>query len=500
MGRGRRPSETIIAPGFIPGKHDDPLGALLPTFGCDSAPRRGIAPEWGLGRAPAAFWPRDESRGYDCSAKRRRQSQICRAPDPYHWLEDPGSPETKSWLASENAYSSHHFAQLAGRESLAGRLGELMQIDLTSTPIEREGRYFFSKKAANEDLWSVYYRDGINSEDALLLDPYQFSDDKTAAVFLFGVSADGKFAAYGVRRSGQDEVEVRIRDVDDGEDIADRLPKGLYSGLSFTKDNKGFYYARRDRQNGSRIYRRQIGSDPSEDQVVFGEGYGPDVFLSLSVSDRGDYLLINAQHGWARNEVWVLKLSGQQPARPIVRDLEALFQPQWAGPNLLALQTGWNASNRRILLVDVEKPSEDQWREVVPESADAIQRFSVIDGKLFVGYLHNVATRIRIFTLEGEPAGEVRLPEISSGAISGRWNSRDAFLSFSSFADPGKVNLYDARTGEQKVWFEPRAPVDGQAFETKQVWYESKETSRSSSMIRRHYLTRSHWRTLPRST
>ncbi len=377
----------------------------------------------------------------DCSAKRRRQSQICRAPDPYHWLEDPGSPETKSWLASENAYSSHHFAQLAGRESLAGRLGELMQIDLTSTPIEREGRYFFSKKAANEDLWSVYYRDGIDSEDALLLDPYQFSDDKTAAVFLFGVSADGKFAAYGVRRSGQDEVEVRIRDVDDGEDIADRLPKGLYSGLSFTKDNKAFYYARRDRQNGSRIYRRQIGSDPSEDQVVFGEGYGPDVFLSLSVSDRGDYLLINAQHGWARNEVWVLKLSGQQPARPIVRDLEALFQPQWAGPNLLALQTGWNASNRRILLVDVEKPSEDQWREVVPESADAIQRFSVIDGKLFVGYLHNVATRIRIFTLEGEPAGEVRLPEISSGAISGRWNSRDAFLSFSSFTDPGKVNL-----------------------------------------------------------
>jgi prolyl oligopeptidase len=126
-------------------------------------------------------------------------------------------------------------------------------------------------------------------------------------------------------------------------------------------------------------------------------------------------------------------------------------------------------------MIDVEKPSPDDWREVIPELEDAIQTFSVIDDKLFVTYLHNVTTQIRIFTLEGKPVGEVPLPANSSGWISGRWNSQEAFLSYSSFALPEKSYRYDASTGEQQLWFDSQVPVDVDSFQTRQVWYRSKD-------------------------
>ena len=398
--------------------------------------------------------------------------------DPCHWLEDMESPQTRSWLAAENAYSSSHFERLGGRELVRQRLRELMRIDQTNAPYERGGRYFSSKRRAKEDLWSVYYREGIDSEDKLLIDPSALSDDKTVSVHLFGVSHDGELAAYGVRGSGQDEVRIRILDVNSGKEIAESLPKGLYGSVSFTEDKRAFFYSLRDREAGARIYRHEIGTDSSKDRVVFGEGYGPDVFLSASVADQGDYLLITAQHGWARNEIWIQKLPGNQPPRAIVRDVEALFRPVWASPRQLAVQTGWEAPNRRILMIDVEKPSRDEWREVVPEGEDAIQSFSVIAGKLFVNYLHNVAAKIRVFTLEGKPEDEVKLPENSSGWISGRWNSDEAFMGYSSFSNPGKTYRYDATTRERQEWFAPRAPVDAADFETKQVWYASKDGTR----------------------
>ena len=398
--------------------------------------------------------------------------------DPYHWLENQSSPATRAWIEAQNSYTHSMLGRMPAPKAIRRRLTELMKIDTIGMPRERGGRYFFSRKRADQDRRVVCMRDGLNGKDEVLLDPDALFPDRSTTIQPSGISHDGKLMAYAVRQSGQDEVELRIHDVDSRKDLPDRLPKGLYSGVSFRHDKRGFYYSRRDRQAGGRIYYHAFASDPGRDVEVFGKATGPGQFLSAGVSEDGRYLLITVQHGWARNEVYLQDLEKNGPIRPIVKDIDELFYPEWAGPASLVVQTGWKAPKRRLLLVDIEDPAPGRWREIVPESADPIQWFSVIGGKLFVTYLHNVHTQVKTFSLEGKPLGEVPLPGIGSGGMFGRWNSDEGILYFSSFTMPFRSYRYNARTGARDLWFESKAPVDPAKFVTKQVWYTSKDGTR----------------------
>jgi len=398
--------------------------------------------------------------------------------DPYHWLEDLSSPRTRAWIEAQNAYTRALLLRPLARTPIRTRLLELLKIDTMSPPRERGGRYFFSKKPADQDRSILYMRRGLNGNDEVLLDPDKLFPDRSTAVQTRGISQDVKLLAYAVRLSGRDEVEIRILDVDSRKDLRDRLPPGLYSGVSFTPGRRGFYYSRRDRRTGGRIYYHALGSAPARDREVFGTGAGPNQFLGAGVSEDGRYLLITVQHGWASNEIHIQDLKKGGPVRPIVKDIDALFQAEWAGPRSLVVQTGWKAPKRRLLRVDVENPAPDLWREIVPESADAIESFAVIGGKLFVTYLHNLHTQVKVFSLEGQPLGQVPLPDLASGDGFGRWNSDQGILSFSSFTLPFSSFRYNAKTGAREPWFESRVKMDPSRFETRQVWYTSKDGTR----------------------
>jgi prolyl oligopeptidase len=257
-------------------------------------------------------------------------------------------------------------------------------------------------------------------------------------------------------------------------DLPDRLPRGLYGGVSFKGDNSGFYYSRRQRDQGARIYYHALGTDPARDEEIFGEGYGPTHWIGAAVSEDGRYLLVVVGHGWARTEVYVQNLATNGPIRAIVNDVDASSSPWFAGDRLI-VQTDWKAPNRRILAIDLNDPARENWKEIVPESKDAIQNFSLIGGKLFVNYLHDVTTRIEVFTLEGRRLGEVALPALGSGGIYGRWESDEAFLFFSSFTVPFTIYRYDVATGRRTLWSRQKVPMQPNRFEVKQIWYASRD-------------------------
>jgi prolyl oligopeptidase len=395
--------------------------------------------------------------------------------DPYRWLEEDDSPETRAWIDAQNAHTDALLGSLPARERIEKRLTELMKIDVLGGPIERNGSYFFFKRRRDQDLSVLYRRKGLKGKDEVLIDPHPMSADHTTSVGLADVSRDGTLLAYSIRRGGEDEVEIRLMDVETRRDLPDRLPRALYFGPSLKKDKSGFYYSLRDRGKGTRVYYHAMGTDPAQDKEIFGQGYGPDKWVSAGVSEDGRYLLLTVGHGWTKTEVYVQDIAGNGPIRPIVTDIDAKFSPWFAGDRLV-MQTDWEASNRRILSVDLNDPAREKWREIVPAGADAIQGFSLVGGKLFVHYLHNVATQIKIFDLEGHPLGKIALPGLgAAGAPNGRWDSNEGFFSFSSYTTPRVTYRYDVAIGRKTVWARDKVPVQSGQFVVRQVWYESRD-------------------------
>ena len=394
--------------------------------------------------------------------------------DPYRWLEDQDCPETRAWIDAQNEYTRSLLDGLPMRERISRRLTQLLRVDHLGAPIERNGSYFFRKQLADQDLAVLYRRTGLMGKDEVLIDPHPMSADHTVSIGLCDVSSAGTLVAYYVRQGGEDETEIRLLDVESRTDLPDRLPRALYSSFSFNKDNNGFYYAVRRRGLGPRVYYHTLGSDPGDDGEIFGVGYGPEQWISATVSDDGRYLLLTVRYGWTRTELYFQDIAANGPITPIVKDIDAKFYGRFADDELI-MQTDWQAPNHRILGVDLNDPKRENWREVVPTCDDAIQQFSVIGGKLFVTYLHNVTTHIKAFSLEGQPLGDIPLLVPGSGGIYGRWVSNEAFLSFSSFTVPFTIYRYDVATGQRDLWAQSTVPLEPHRFEVRQVWYTSKD-------------------------
>ncbi|HWR51991.1 MAG TPA: prolyl oligopeptidase family serine peptidase [Bryobacteraceae bacterium] len=394
--------------------------------------------------------------------------------DPYRWLEDQKSPETRAWIDAQNRYTRSFLGAIDNRAALTKRLTELRRIDSVGTPIERGGRYFFSKRKADQDLSVLYVRKGLNGPDHALLDPHPMSPDHTVSTGLMDVSEDGRTILYWVRKGGADEVEVRRMDVDSRNDLPGILPAARYFGVSLTPDGKTVYYSRNGKE-GSRVYRRSSAGGP--EAKIFGDGYGPDKSVGVTVSEDGRYLLIHVFYGSSspKSEIWFQNLRGGGPVRPIVSDIDARFSGEIASDTLY-IQTNWNAPNNKLMAVDLRKPFNENWREIIPEGRSALRSFSLAGGRICANYLENVSSRVVIFTPEGKREREISFPSLGTvGDVNGRWGSKEAFFGFSSFHMPPVGYRYDVETGEREVWSRLAPPMKPESFELKQVWYTSKD-------------------------
>src|SRR5580765_2694778 len=285
--------------------------------------------------------------------------------DPYRWLEDQNSPETRAWIDAQNAYSDGMLAKLPGREAIRQQVSALIKIDSMGTPAVTNNRYFFSKRQADQDQSSLFVRKGLQGKDELLIDPLPLSPRHTVTVNLTSVSRDGSLLAYAVREGGADEVTPHLFDVDTRKDLADVFPKARYSGFAILNDKSGVYLTR-DTAEGPRVFFHKIGTETASDIEIFGKGYGPENIIGSGVTRDNRYLQIVVQHGSAadRSEIYVQNLANKRPIATIVKDLPAAFYGQIAGDHMY-VRTNWKAPKWRVMEIDLKNPAVDQWREAV---------------------------------------------------------------------------------------------------------------------------------------
>lgn len=357
--------------------------------------------------------------------------------DPYRWLEDQNSPETRAWIQAQNAYTDSIIPKLPGREALKEKVAAFVKIDFMSAPVVRNGRYFLFKRRADQDQAVLYMRQGLEGKDEVLVDPMANNPEHTVTVNLMSVSQDGKLIAYAVRHGGADEVEPHLLNVDSHSELADKFPKARYSGFALLPDKTGVYFTKLTPE-GPRVFFHKMGTEAASDAVVFGNGYGPEKIVGSGVSDDGHNLEIVVSYGSAaeRTEIYFQDLVKKGPVVPVVTDLKAASFPQIEGGRMF-VRTNWKAAKWRIMEVDLKNPAPEHWREVIPEGADVMDGFSLVGGMLAVHVTHDVVGRVKLFDTNGKMVRKIALPTLGSlSGLGGFWDSKEAFFSFASFYVP----------------------------------------------------------------
>ncbi|HEX8173448.1 MAG TPA: prolyl oligopeptidase family serine peptidase [Thermoanaerobaculia bacterium] len=398
--------------------------------------------------------------------------------DPYRWLEDQDAPATRQWIAQQNAYTDAVLGNRPEAQLFAPRLEQLLSTDQVTTPIVRNGRYFFKRRPVGQDLYSIYMRDGANGQDQLLIDPAPLSADHTVNVDIEEVSNDGAQLAYSVRRGGADEVEMHFFDVATRKDTGVALPVARYYGVSITPDKSTVYFTRAT-PSGPRVYRRATSGGAETE--LFGSGYTKEKIIYAGLSDDGRYLLIHVLHGSApkKTEIYLDDLRDAAPIQTVVNDLDFRSYAEVAG-DALVIQTNWNAPNDRVMVAQAAQPRKEGWKEIVPENPKAaIQGVSLAGGRIYVRYLEEVKPRLIGFDLDGGKRDEISFDALGTLAdMSGTWSSPVAFYSFSSFHVPPTIYQYDVTTRERSTFARVSAPVVPENFTVEQVWYPSKDGTR----------------------
>ena len=413
--------------------------------------------------------------------------------DPYRWLEDQSSPATKEWVAEQTAYARNILDPLPTREKLRGRLGEVLSTGSLTPPEVAAGRYFYAKKEGDQNQPIVYMRESLDGSDQVLIDPNQGSTDDgsaddTVTVDWFVPSKDGTLLAYGSSVGGTETSTLYLLDVDKVRTLGESIPKVRFANPQWLTDGSGFYYSRpRDVETigpGEEVYDRRVffhklGADYSDDRLIFGNGLEKEEIPDAKLSPDERHLLIDVFMGWGRNRLYVLDLR-RNKLITIAEDGENAYTGEIIGDTLYLL-TNWKASRYQIFAVDLRKPERENWRRIVPESKPVIETATVVGSKLYTAGIVDARSELAAYSLDGKDKQIIPLPEI--GTVSGLYGETggdEVFFEFTSFVTPPAIYRIDgnadlSQPGALSVWNKLQAAVDPGEFESKQVFYPSKD-------------------------
>ena len=411
--------------------------------------------------------------------------------DPYRWLEDPDSPETRAWIEAENALTFDFLAQIPAREAIKKRLTTLWDYERFGMPYLQGGRYFYGRNDGLQPQSVLYVAETLNGDPRVLLDPNTLSADGTVALAGYAISEDGKYMAYGLAAAGSDWNEWRVRDVDTGMDLADHLRWIKFSGASWAKDGSGFYYSRYDApaegeelQQANyyqKLFFHTLGQPQESDTLIYERPDEKEWSFGGYVSEDGAYLLISVRQGTERkNRLYYKPLAG--PDAPVVALLDgfdAAYGFLGREGTEFWLQTDNDAPRGRVIAVDLADPDPAKWREVIPEAEETLQDISLTGDRFFATYLKDAHTQIKVFGLDGTLERTVALPGLgSANGFGGKRHYTETFYAYTSFIAPTTVYRYDIGAGTSTVYRQPKVAFDPDGYETHQIFYASKDGTR----------------------
>jgi prolyl oligopeptidase len=411
--------------------------------------------------------------------------------DPYRWLEDGTTAETKQFVSEEMAYSRSVLDSLPGREKTHARLSELLTIGTINTPQIGGEYYFYTRREGTENQPILYVRKGVNGQDSVLVDVNKLATDGTVALDWWRQSHDGKYVAYGTSPSGSEMSTLHVIETATGKLLPDTIERTRAASIAWMPDDSGFFYTRYPKKGevaaGQEMYNRhvfyhKIGADPEKDELIFGQGRDPQDWPNVALSEDGRWLTIAVEQGWTKSEIFLKDLKANTAPVPVVTGKNFLYTAiPFKGK--LYIFTNEDAPRYRVFTVSAVDPKRENWKEIIPQSDAVITNINIVASKIVVQYEKNASSRLTVFSLEGNDLGEVKMPGLGTVlGVGGEWDSKEAFFGFHSFTVPPtvyRVELSAKPLLATSLWAKVDAPsVDPSKYEVKQVWYTSKDGTR----------------------
>ena len=415
--------------------------------------------------------------------------------DPYRWMEQTESDETKAWIEAENKLTDSYLATIPERAKIKNRLTEIWNYERYGAPSKVGDYYIYSKNDGLQNQSVLYKASSIDDAGAVFFDPNKIRADGTAALGGSSFTDDGKLWAYGVSIAGSDRSEWKIMDVESGNLLPDTLVPNRQGGISWLKDNSGFFYSRfpdavagaelKSQNFYQKLYFHKLGTPQSEDSVIYERPDNKEYFVGGDVTEDGNWLIISVGKGTERmNMVYFKNLTmNKAPIIPLVTDLNNSWSFIGNDGSNFYFETDKDASRGKIARVNV-LAQELNWSDVVPESADTLNNVQFINNQFVLNYMHDAYTKIKIYEIDGVHVRDVELPGIgTAGGFGGKRSDRETFYSYSSFNAPPTIYQYDMRSGKSKLFRESKVKFDAKDYEVKQVFYASKDGTKVPMFI-----------------
>ena len=421
--------------------------------------------------------------------------------DPYRWMEDIDSPETSAWVAAERATTAAALEKIPERAAIGMRLRALWNFPKFGLPQKRHGRLFFTKNDGLQNQSVLYVIDAEGGSPRVLIDPNTLSSEGTVAVTQITPSDDGSLLGYGIAVAGSDWNEFHVRDVATGKDLPDLIRWVKFSSLSWTRDGAGFFYGRYPeipkgdklfgKLSGRQLYYHRLGTDQAADRLIFEMKDQPDWFFNADVTDDGRYAAISvSQDTKTENALYYIDLV--DPAAPhldgpVVRLLDkfdARYDFVGNAGGVFFVETTLGTPLGSVVAINLSSPAPAAWRTAVPQSSESIEEVGLFGGKLLVSTLHNVQGHLTVYSEAGMALDDLQLPGIGAvTGITGTSEDPEFFYGFSSFLTPPSVMSHNLDTGAAAVFQQPKTPFDPTPYETRQVFYASKDGTKIPMFI-----------------
>ena len=418
--------------------------------------------------------------------------------DPYRWLEDDvrTSKDVAEWVEAQNKVTFGFLKSIPERDAIEKRITELWNYEKISAPFKRGGRYYFTRNDGLQNQSVLWMQDTLDSEATVLIDPNAWSKDGTVALSGMAFSDDGRFLAYGVQDAGSDWKTWRIMEIETRKLLDDELKWVKFSSADWTPDSKGFFYARypeplegaafQSLNMNMKVYYHRVGTPQSSDVLVYERPDHPEWGFQNSVSEDGRYLVLTVWVGTDDRYRIVVKDLTEPYGLPyeLIDNFEHEYSFIGNDEHVLFFKTNVDAPNRRVIAIDLKKPEREHWKEVISETENALESVGIAGNMFVCEYLKDAKTQIRLHTMDGKFVREVDFPGIGSASgFGGRRKDTETFYSFSSFALPPATYRYNMITGESELLRQAKVKFNPDDYETKQVFYNSKDGTRVPMFI-----------------
>jgi len=411
--------------------------------------------------------------------------------DPYRWLEDDHSDETIDWVKRQNKVTFDYLHKIPGRKGVIDRLTALWNYPKYSSPFKEGEKYYYFKNDGLQNQSALYGIKGLDGEPSLVLDPNKFSDDGTTSLGGMSFNKKGDLLAYAISEGGSDWRTIKVLDLNTGQTLKDEINWAKFSGISWAKD--GFYYSRypepegdgelSDKNEFHKLYYHKIGTEQAQDKLIYSDTGNPQRNVYAGVSEDEQFLFISGSEGTSGNSLRIKRIEDKK-LKTVYDQFDYDFSVIDNDENSILVLTNHNAPNKRIISIDFDKPKMENWKEVIPEMKEPIRSVSIVGKKLFVGYLKDASSSVKVFDMHGKHLSDLTLPGIGTvSGISGKKEGKVGFYSFTSFTQPSTIYKLNTETMQSDIFRKSEINFDASDYVTKQEWYTSKDGTKVPMFI-----------------